>query len=293
MYTARPVQNTDYHTCHEHIPDKAPSNKLSSEDHQTRSSKDFNKTFSERPFTHMIDKMIEEEKNKSQVIQKDPMLEPVMSSTKRSDMSLEFQPLQPDPPSSLQQTTEMERSHPMSDEQFAKYYKNLSPFERKRQLQAQKSALLEEQRHLKAMLAEQEKLLRAKQNQLHMQQSLQQERLRYFERTGHFPPHDPALKMPYMEKEPFPLQDTNINVQSMLQSVPFSDGANVGNAVYVNGYEMPPTPMYGPFPNTPTEDGVLNRRCMEPEERVDAELRRTRLPKPVFFSDNNNNGNSL
>ena len=75
----------------------------------------------------------------------------------------------------------------MEDTDFVKYYRKLSPEERKRQLIAQKEALVQEQQRLKAILIEQEALLRAKQEQLHSQQQLQKHRLQFFEQMGFFP----------------------------------------------------------------------------------------------------------
>ena len=238
----------------------------------------------ERPFTNMIDKLIEDERSRT--------------------TNQEFQPLQPDT-----ETTDAEsnsgRVEPMTDEQFVQYYKQLSPFERKRQLQVQKKALLEEQTYLKSLLVQQEKLLQAKQEQLHMQHELQQERLRYFERTGNFPPHDPRIKLPILETEPYPLRNIgNYHLngqkghvsQTMDQNVgPLTNGKTDQNVQLQHAAdwkteqsarpqprgeqnvglqhgmgwprtEVPPTPLEGPFPSTPDTVEVIPGR-----------------PKPVFY----------
>ena len=184
----------------------------------------------ERPFTNMIDKLIQEERNKTERINSQhtqktnhnnidldvqqqqanpphPQVNAQLATTSNHTSSqTDFQPLIPETDSEAAFSGVGERIEPMSDEQFVRYYKDLSPFERKRQIQMQKAALLEEQTYLKSLLVQQEKLLQAKQEQLNMQHELQQERLRYFERTGNFPPHDPRIKLPFLEKEPYPLQ---------------------------------------------------------------------------------------
>ena len=77
---------------------------------------------------------------------------------------------------------------PLDAAQFTSYYQQLTPAERKRQLLAQKEALLSEQRRLRHVLSEQEALLRSKQEQLHRQQQRQRERLSFFQQAGYFPP---------------------------------------------------------------------------------------------------------
>ncbi len=76
---------------------------------------------------------------------------------------------------------------PNRESDLGKYYSNLAPAERERQILMQKRALLEEQARLKSILAQQEKLLRTKQDQLHHQQKLQKHRLEFFKETGYFP----------------------------------------------------------------------------------------------------------
>lgn len=76
----------------------------------------------------------------------------------------------------------------MNDREFFSYYQRLAPEERQQQLLIQKEALLHEQHRLRGVLDEQEALLHSKQEQLHMQQEIQKNRLRFFEQTGVFPP---------------------------------------------------------------------------------------------------------
>ncbi len=76
---------------------------------------------------------------------------------------------------------------PNQESDLGKYYSNLAPAERERQILLQKKALLEEQARLKSILAQQEKLLKTKQDQLHHQQKLQKHRLEFFKETGYFP----------------------------------------------------------------------------------------------------------
>ena len=76
----------------------------------------------------------------------------------------------------------------MNDSQFLHYYQQLDPEERKQQLLVQKEALIQEQLRLRQILEEQEALLHSKQEQLHLQQAIQRNRLQYFEQTGKFPP---------------------------------------------------------------------------------------------------------
>lgn len=75
-----------------------------------------------------------------------------------------------------------------SDKELLQYYSQLSPNTRQKELNSQKEALLLEQERLKRILSEQETLLKAKQQQLHQQQELQQQRLQFFQETGYFPP---------------------------------------------------------------------------------------------------------
>ena len=74
-----------------------------------------------------------------------------------------------------------------TDRDMMKYYCELSPGTRQKELNAQKEALLLEQERLKEILTEQEKLLKTKQEQLHHQQELQRHRLEFFQETGYFP----------------------------------------------------------------------------------------------------------
>ena len=78
-------------------------------------------------------------------------------------------------------------AHELSDEDFVNYYKSMTPQERQRHLQSQKAALLTEQQRLRQILEHQERLLRAKQTQLHLQQDMQSQRLQHFQQTGSFP----------------------------------------------------------------------------------------------------------
>ena len=75
-----------------------------------------------------------------------------------------------------------------SDHDMVKYYSQLSPGTRQKELSSQKEALLLEQQRLKEILGEQERLLKTKQEQLHHQQELQRHRLEFFRETGYFPP---------------------------------------------------------------------------------------------------------
>ena len=75
-----------------------------------------------------------------------------------------------------------------SDRDMVKYYSQLSPGTRQKELNSQKEALLLEQQRLKEILGEQERLLKTKQEQLHHQQELQRHRLEFFRETGYFPP---------------------------------------------------------------------------------------------------------
>ena len=54
----------------------------------------------------------------------------------------------------------------------------------------QKEALLDEQKRLKEVLAEQEALLKRKKEELHRQQEIQKYRMKVFEETGMFPQED-------------------------------------------------------------------------------------------------------
>ena len=165
-------------------------------------------SFTDRPFTRKIDKIIAKEKITDGFLDAAQMFLSDMETCKFSEEGgKNFQPLVPDINKHFisqtnQHITDQEirvgfesptevtgYSQLSNDKDFVDYYKNLGPEERRRELMAQKSALLEEQKRLKAVLMEQEQMLRSKQDHLHRQQEIQQNRLKHFENTGTFPPH--------------------------------------------------------------------------------------------------------
>ncbi|XP_013409110.1 protein hinderin [Lingula anatina] len=75
----------------------------------------------------------------------------------------------------------------LNEQGFIRYYKGLTPEQRKRELLAQKANLIQEQNRLRQILAEQEGQLKQKQQQLHNRQLEQRQRLMHFEKTGQFP----------------------------------------------------------------------------------------------------------
>ncbi|XP_064645781.1 uncharacterized protein LOC135499071 [Lineus longissimus] len=75
----------------------------------------------------------------------------------------------------------------INGDSFGTYYKKLTPEERRKQMVAQKEALLREQHRLRKILHEHEGMLREKQLQLHRQQEKQRRRMKTFEKTGEFP----------------------------------------------------------------------------------------------------------
>ena len=127
----------------------------------------------QRPFTKVIDEEIAKEKHSSRpalaedhLVGIGPLSVPAMSSTQRSDYgsvitgttsSAEFVPLQPESVRSSMQdvmqdcvpggTTGLPES--LTEDEFIRYYQQLTPAERKRQLQTQKAALLKEQQYLR------------------------------------------------------------------------------------------------------------------------------------------------
>lgn len=163
---------------------------------------------SERPFTDMIDKMIEEDHyHCPQEIEQQlnesfgdpkcdkyfgigPLSPPKLSSTQKSDASErgpmhlngEFRPLPSDENCSSIPLASPKRIDVMNEAHIG-----ITPEKRQQEIAMQRQALVEEQQRLKATLAEQEKLLQQKQQQLHQQQELHQQRLKCFGQTGAFP----------------------------------------------------------------------------------------------------------
>ena len=72
----------------------------------------------------------------------------------------------------------------LSDSEFMEYYKQLTPTDRKKQLNVQKQALMDEQERLKRLLRQQEELLERKHVELQRQQAVQRERLQQFEQAS-------------------------------------------------------------------------------------------------------------
>ena len=127
----------------------------------------------QRPFTKVIDEEIAKEKHSARpalaedcLVGIGPLSVPEMSSTQRSDYdsvltgtssSARFVPLQPESVRSSTQdvvqdcvpggTTGLPES--LTEDEFIRYYQQLTPAERKRQLQTQKAALLKEQQYLR------------------------------------------------------------------------------------------------------------------------------------------------
>ena len=118
-----------------------------------------------RPFTRVIDQEIAKEKSvarpfavsEERLFGIGPLAVPAMSSTQRSDYGsvdvahdgMNFNPTE-NAHSSLvlpDGTTSLPENLP--EEEFIRYYQQLTPAERKRQLQSQKAALLEEQQYLR------------------------------------------------------------------------------------------------------------------------------------------------
>lgn len=182
----------------------------------------------ERPFTSKIDQLIETEKHthgefteppqhnpKRSPSTPFPLSAPVQSSTLRSEYSSDsgphsakhdFKPLLPDPGSStseysttaqnggsgkvgFKEPVSSQFQNVVNEEEFMHKYAQLKPDDRKKELFAQRKALLEEQRKLKSVLGQQEQLLLSKKEQLRKQQEIHKQRLQYFEENGHFPPH--------------------------------------------------------------------------------------------------------
>lgn len=174
---------------------------------------------SDRPFTEMIDRMIAKERNQdpSEIelelnnsmdrcsqIRCDkyfgigPLLPPKLSSTSKSEadnphgpshMNGEFRPLLPEespfasPKVARRQVTDV--TDALNEARLAE--RASSPQKRQQEIAEQRQALLAEQERLKAILDDQEQLLRQKQAQLHLQQELHKQRLQCFSQTGCFP----------------------------------------------------------------------------------------------------------
>ena len=165
-----------------------------------------------------------------------PLAAPVQSSTLRSEISTdsgptsktEFRPLLPDPsPHSSGHSGEVQNGglsnqngrvefkeplstripNDVSEEEFMRRYTRLKPDDRKKELYAQRQALLEEQRSLKVVLNQQEHLLQAKKEQLRKQQEIQKQRLQYFEQNGQFPPHSFNQQLGEAEMQPVVSRD--------------------------------------------------------------------------------------
>ncbi len=103
-----------------------------------------------------------------------------------------------------------------SENDMLKYYSQLSPGTRRKELDLQKQALLLEQAKLKGILSEQERLLRAKQEQLHQQQEIQRHRLQFFQETGYFPAltedGQVALSHPQLDPPPTVMPISNVDL---------------------------------------------------------------------------------
>ena len=268
---------------------------------------------SDRPFTRRIDKIIAKEKEggarHDPVLPHfgiGPLDPPDLSSTQRSDYNqrelVQFQPLEAESRTSLSSNSDIYQSNrarckesdgnnntnrvvfhspvetasypPYDDQQFMDYYQTLGPDERRQELLAQKSALLQEQRRLKTILLDQEEMLRSKQDQLHKQQEVQRERLKFFEQTGTFPPHHTysdaaaaAATRDVRRSEPSqPLVDNNqfmLNVLHMQPrdtaqhpdvprlNAPTQYGGQPAGHMPVNGREHDvPVPTGLPYPHT-------------------------------------------
>ena len=127
----------------------------------------------QRPFTKVIDEEIAKEKHSTRpaltedhlvgigpltedrLVGIGPLSVPEMSSTQRSDYgsvitgitsSTGFVPLQPE---SVRSSTQDGLPESLTEDEFIRYYQQLTPAERKRQLQTQKAALLKEQQYLR------------------------------------------------------------------------------------------------------------------------------------------------
>ncbi|XP_053387480.1 uncharacterized protein LOC123541738 isoform X2 [Mercenaria mercenaria] len=80
-----------------------------------------------------------------------------------------------------------------SDPDYAKYYKNLSPGGRKRELLKQRQALLDEQERLRQVLEKQEVQLQTRKYEYDKRKELQQQRMEFYKEGGKFP----ALKLDF------------------------------------------------------------------------------------------------
>ena len=103
----------------------------------------------------------------------------------------------------------------LSDTEFMEYYKQLTPSDRKKQLNVQKQALVDEQERLKRLLRQQEELLERKHAELQRQQVLQSERLLQFENETSKPVLAPEAANPNFQQLPQPIPNQSHQYENM------------------------------------------------------------------------------